>query len=61
MKVLKLSSCMLCPYSDTDHYEFDGRCVGLFCSYGDLIEHIPDPYKIPEWCPLEDYKENDPS
>jgi len=59
MKIIKVKSCRECPYCietdyPSDHYPVCGKKFGM----QGIISKIPDIFKIPDWCPLEDYKED---
>ena len=52
MKIIKVESCNKCPLTILQ------RCT-MRILYNDEYKYIPNREwdKIPEWCPLEDYKE----
>jgi len=58
MKIIKVKRCLDCPkiiYVKTTNRSFH------YCSMGMIIappsREIKDILKIPKWCPLEDYKD----
>jgi len=59
MKIIKVKNCRECPHCIETDYPLDKYpvCRKKFGMQG-MIFKIPDIYKIPDWCPLEDYKED---
>ena len=54
MKIHKISNCKMCP-SFSNYYDVNGE--HYICHISNKT--IGNPYKLPKWCPLPDYKEKD--
>lgn len=52
MKIITVEWCVTCPYKTEKNMRVD---YVNWCKCGRMIENI---YTIPEWCPLEDYEED---
>ena len=62
MKIIKVDECFQCQHCFKSKIrKSSGTMVSegeeLVCSEAEKI--IKDGFKIPKWCPLEDYKEAD--
>jgi len=57
MKIYVVEACYDCPLICKND-EIDGEGDWYECSHVDNknVMRIPDINKIPEWCPLEDFK-----
>ena len=60
MKVIKIKSCKTnkkkCPYCDHDNLDF--KTGVYYCFHEDVFQRrIDDVNIIPDWCPLENLKE----
>ncbi len=53
MKIYNIRHCKMCP-GLSNYYDING--VDLHCGNANN-KVIGNPYKLPAWCPLEDYKE----
>jgi hypothetical protein len=61
MKILKIMCCNDCPFFKINFYRI-GNCTTLCIKNGETLS-VKDTdmqiglIKIPEWCPLEDFKQ----
>lgn len=53
-KILKVDECFQCCRYFSYLEDFNTGEMDKFCLFAE--KDIEDPYKIPKWCPLEDYK-----
>ena len=57
MKMIRVRKCNNCPYCEWQWADFDKKEMIFSCVYDeDNIKAIEDRFKIPKWCPLEDYE-----
>ncbi len=55
MKIIKIEDCIDCPFNESDDINLSWLCV--YSNKSKLIAHYTELGDIPEWCPLEDYKD----
>ncbi|MFX1577437.1 MAG: hypothetical protein ACFFCF_09685 [Promethearchaeota archaeon] len=65
-KLIVVENCIECPYVRNQGESSSGK-ISLYCTHPSLVtgakciisfdDLIKEGFTIPDWCPLEDYKE----
>ena len=61
MKIIKIKCCAVCPFiRDFDNPEDRYCCIRkIITGSMESTYSMKNPYRIPKWCPLDDYKESE--